>query len=67
MLIKGLFKTRRPVSLRSSSSKFFEKLANNSLVDHLGKCGFFHFQYGSRSSLLTLDPMAVEAEGLLRP
>ena len=30
-----------PVSLLSVVSKVFEKLANNRIVDHLEKCGFF--------------------------
>ena len=40
-----------PVSLLSVVSKAFEKLVNNSLVDHLEKCALFSdFQYGFRSS-----------------
>ena len=32
-------------------SKVLEKLVNNRIVDHLGKCGLFSdFQYGFRSS-----------------
>ena len=39
-----------PVSLLSVVSKVFEKLVNNSIVDHLEKCGLFsNFQYGFRS------------------
>ena len=39
-----------PVSLLSVVSKVFEKLVNNRIVDHLGKCGLFSdFQYGFRS------------------
>ena len=39
------------VSLLSVVSKIFEKLVNNRIVDHLGKCGLFSdFQYGFRSS-----------------
>ena len=34
-------KNCRPVSLLSGVSKVFEKLVNNSIVDHLEKCGFF--------------------------
>ena len=44
-------KNYHPVSLLSVVSKVFEKLANNRIVDHLEKCGFFSdFQYGFRSS-----------------
>ena len=40
-----------PVSLLSVVSKFFEKLVNNRIVDHLKNCGLFSdFQYGFRSS-----------------
>ena len=40
-----------PVSLLSVVIKVFEKLVNNSNVDHLEKCGLFSdFQYGFRSS-----------------
>ena len=31
----------RPVSLLSVASKFFEKLVNNRIVDHLEKCDLF--------------------------
>ena len=34
-------KNYRPVSLLSLVSKVFEKLVNNSIVDHLEKCGHF--------------------------
>ena len=34
-------KNYRPVSLLSVVSKVFEKLVNNRIVDHLGKCGLF--------------------------
>ena len=44
-------KNYHPVSLFSLVSKFFEKLVNNTIVDHLEKCGVFSdFQYGFRSS-----------------
>ena len=40
-----------PVSLLFVFSKVFEKLVNNSIVDHLEKCGLFSdFQYSFRSS-----------------
>ena len=44
-------KNYHPVSLLSVVSKVIEKLLNNRIVDHLGKCGLFsNFQYGFRSS-----------------
>ena len=44
-------KNYRPVSLLSVVSKVFEKLVNNGIVDHLGKCGLFaDSQQGFRSS-----------------
>ena len=44
-------KNCHPVSLLSVVSKIFEKLVNNGIVDHLGKCGLFSdSQYGFRSS-----------------
>ena len=44
-------KNYRPVSLLSVVSKVFEKLINNTIVDHLEKCVLFSdFQYGFRSS-----------------
>ena len=36
-------KSYHPVSLLSVVGKVFEKLANNRIVDHLEKCGFFWF------------------------
>ena len=40
-----------PASLFPVVSKVFQKLVNNGIVDHLGKCGLFSdFQYGFRSS-----------------
>ena len=37
-------------------SKVFEKLVNNTIVDHLQKCSFFSdFQYGLRFSQSTID------------
>ena len=30
-----------PVSFLSAVSKVFQKLVNNRIVDHLGKCGIF--------------------------
>ena len=56
-----------PVSLLSVVSKVFEKLVNNRIVDHLGKCGLFSdFQYGFRSSRSTADLMTVVSVSIAR-
>ena len=56
-------KNYRPVCLLSVVSKVFEKLVNNRIVDHLGKCGLFSdFQYGFRSSRSTADLLAVVSD-----
>ena len=53
-------KNYRPVSLLSVVSKVFEKLVNNRIADHLGKCGLFsNFQYGFRSSQSTVVVLTV--------
>ena len=39
-----------PASLLSVVNKVFEKLVNNTIVDHLEKSLFSDFQYGFRSS-----------------
>ena len=45
-----------PVSLLCVVSKAFDKLVNNRIVDHLGKCGVFSdFQYSFKSSWSTAD------------
>ena len=60
-------KTYCPVSLLSVVSKVFEKLVNNRIVDHLGKCGIFSdFQYGFRSSRLTSDFLTVVSDRIAR-
>ena len=38
---KSTAKNYHPLSLFSVVSKIFEKLVNNSIVDHLKKCGLF--------------------------
>ena len=38
---RSTVKNYRPVSLLSVVSKVFEKLVNNTIVDHLEKCGLF--------------------------
>ena len=51
-----------PVSLLSVVSKVFEKLVNNTIVDHLEKYGCFSdFQYGFRYSLSTADLLTVSS------
>ena len=53
-------KNYRPVSLLSVVSKVVEKLVNNTILNHLEKCGFFSdFQYGFRSSRSTADLLIV--------
>ena len=64
-------KNYRPVSLLSVSillsSKVFEKLVNNRIVDHLEKCDLFSdFQYGFRSSRSTADLLTVVSDRIAR-
>ena len=60
-------KNYRPVSLRSVVSKVSEKLVNNSIVDHLEKCGLFSdFQYGFKSSQSTADLLTVVSDRIAR-
>ena len=59
-------KNYRPVSLLSVVSKVFEKLVNNTIVDHLGKCGLFSdFQYGFRSPWSTTDLLTVVSDRII--
>ena len=56
-----------PVSLLSVVSKFFEKLVNNRIVDHVEKCGLFsNFQYGFRPSRPTADLLTVVSDRIAR-
>ena len=56
-----------PVSLFSVVNKVFERLVNNGIVDHLGKCGFFFdSQYGFRSSQSTADLLTVVSDRIVR-
>ena len=56
-----------PVSLLSVVSEVFEKLVNNTIVDHLEKCGLFSdFQYGFRSSRSTADFLTVVSDRIPR-
>ena len=52
-----------PVSLLSVVSKVFEKLVNDTIVDHLEKCGFYSdFQFGFRSSRSTAYLLSVVSD-----
>ena len=56
-----------PVSLLSVVSEVFEKLENNTIVDHQEKCGLFSdFQYGFRSSRSTADLLTVVSDRIAR-
>ena len=56
-----------PVSLLSVVSKVLEKLVNNRMIDHLGKCGLFSdFQYDCRSSRSTADLLTVVSDRIAR-
>ena len=59
-------KNYRPVSLLSVVSKVYEKLVNNSVVDHLEKCDFSDFQYGFGSSRSTADLLTVVSDKIAR-
>ena len=67
MLGKGLQQNYHPVSLLFVLSIVFEKLANNSIVDHLEKCGLFSdFEYGLGLQLqILLKLYLIELLGLL--
>ena len=58
-----------PVSLLFVVRKFFEKLVNNRIVNHLDKCSLFSdFDYSFRSSRSTADLLkivSIELVGLL--
>ena len=56
-------KNYHPVSLFSVVSKVFEKLLNNGIVDHLGKCDLFSdYQNGFRFSQSTADLLTVVSD-----
>ena len=60
---RSISKNYHPVSLLSVVSKVFEKVVNNTIVDHLEKYGLFSdFQYGFRSSRLTADLLTVVSD-----
>ena len=49
------------------ASKAFEKLVNNTILDHLEKCGrFSDFQYGFRSFRSTSDLLTVVSHRIAR-
>ena len=48
-------------------NKVFEKLANNTIVNHLEKCSIFSdFEYGFRSSQSTADLLTVVSDRIAR-
>ena len=56
-----------PVSLLSVVNKVFEKFVDDSIVDHLEKCGLFlDFQYGFRSSRSTADLLTIASDRIGR-
>ena len=64
---KATGKNYYPVCFLSVVSKVFEKLVNNSIVDHLEKCGLFSdFQYCFRSSRSTADLLSVVSDRIAR-
>ena len=67
MLGKGLQQNYHPVSLLFVLSIVFEKLANNSIVNHLEKCGLFSdFEYGLGLQLqILLKLYLIELLGIL--
>ena len=68
MLRKGLqLKTTTLLVFFWSLVKSFKKLVNNSLLDHLEKCGLFsHLQFGFKSSQLTADLLIVLSNRIAR-
>ena len=68
MLGKGLqLKTTTLLVFFFVVSKVFEKLVNNGIVDHLGKCGLFSdFQNGFRSSRSNADLLTVVSDRIAR-
>ena len=56
-----------PVSLLFVVRKFFEKLANNRIVNHQDKCSLFSdFEYGFRSSRSTADLLTSVSDRIAR-
>ena len=67
MLGKGLQLKTTTLLVFFVVSKVFEKLVNNGIVDHLGKCGLFSdFQNGFRSSQSTADLLTVVSDRIAR-
>ena len=66
-IFKNVAKNYCPVNLLSVVSKVFKKLVNNRIVDPLCKSGFYSdFQYGLRSSQLTVDLLKVVSDRIAR-
>ena len=64
---KGLLLKTASLSLLSVVSKVFERLVNNTIVDHLEKCSLFSdFQYGFKSSRPTADLLTVVSDTIAR-
>ena len=64
---KSTTKNCRPVSLLSVVCKVFQKLGNNSIVDHLEKCGLFsNFHYSFRPSRSTAELLTVLSDRIAR-
>ena len=64
---EGVLFSRLFEGLLSVVSKDFEKLLNNRIVDHLGKCGLFSdFQYGFRSSRSITNVLTVVSDRIAR-
>ena len=60
-------KNHHPVSLLSVVSKFFQKLVNNRVINHLEKCGLFSdFQDGFRSARSTADLLTIASDRTTR-
>ena len=60
-------KNHNPVSLLSVVSKFFQKLVNNRVINHLEKCGLSSdFQDGFRSSRSTADLLTIVSDRITR-
>ena len=56
-----------PVSLLFVVRKFFEKLANNRIVNHQDKCSLFSdFDYGFKSSRSTADLLKIVSDRIGR-
>ena len=67
MLMKGLQLKNMALLVFFLWLVVFEKFVNDRIADHLEKCGLFSdFQYGFRSSRLTLELLAVVSDRIAR-